>query len=93
MYRIHNFLDNDDIIVTDEQGAFKVVEYKRDLSVTKSTAQNEYFASQMGVRLKQLVCDLSTSSVVLQQGSMQWMAGDVNASTGIKSAGDFFQNP
>lgn len=90
MFSIHNFLDNDDIIVTDEQGAFKVVEYKRDLSVTKSTAQNEFFASQMGVRLKQLVCDLSTSSVVLQQGSMQWMAGDVNASTGIKSAGDFF---
>lgn len=67
-----------------------MAEYKRDLSVTKASAQEEYFAAQMGVRLKQLVCDLSQSSVILQQGSMQWMVGDVNAGTGIKGVGDFF---
>lgn len=90
MFHIKNFLDNDDIMITDDLGAFRIAEYKRDLSVTKSTAQEEYFAAQMGVRLKQLVCDLSTSPVTLQQGSMQWMVGDVNAGTGIKGVGDFF---
>lgn len=89
MFKINNFLDNDDILITQELGGFRVAEYKRDLSVTRETAQKEYFAAQMGVRLKQLVCDLSTSSVTLQQGAMQWMVGDVNASTGIKGVGDF----
>lgn len=90
MYKINNFFENDDIFVTQELGAFRVAEYKRDLSVTRKTAQQEYFAAQMGVRLKQLVCDLSVSPVTLQQGAMQWMVGDVNASTGIKGVGDFF---
>lgn len=90
MYKINNFFENDDIFVTQDLGAFRVAEYKRDLSVTRKTAQQEYFAAQMGVRLKQLVCDLSVSPVTLQQGAMQWMVGDVNASTGIKGVGDFF---
>lgn len=90
MFKINNFIDNDDIMITDENGAFRVAEYKRDLSVTKETAQKEYFAAKMGVRLKQLVCDLSQSPVTLQQGAMQWMVGDVNAGTGIKGVGDFF---
>lgn len=89
MFKINNFLDNDDILITQELGSFKVAEYKRDLSVTRETAQKEYFAAQMGVRLKQLVCDLSLGSVTLQQGAMQWMVGDVNAGTGIKGVGDF----
>ena len=90
MFKINNFIDNDDIMITDEKGAFRVAEYKRDLSVTKETAQKEYFAAQMGVRLKQLVCDLSVNPVIIQQGAMQWMVGDVNAGTGIKGVGDFF---
>lgn len=89
MYKIDNFLNNDDIDVTYKMGAFRVAEYKRDLSVTKETAQREYFASQMGVRLKQLVCDLKQGPVTVQAGSMQWMIGDVNASSGIKGVGDF----
>lgn len=89
MYKIENFLNNDDIDVTYQMGAFRVAEYKRDLSVTKETAQREYFASQMGVRLKQLVCDLKQSPVTVQAGAMQWMIGDVNASSGIKGVGDF----
>lgn len=88
MYKIDNFLNNDDIDVTYKMGAFRVAEYKRDLSVTKETAQREYFASQMGVRLKQLVCDLKQSPVTVQAGAMQWMIGDVNARSGIKGVGD-----
>lgn len=89
MFKINNFLDNDDILITQQLGAFKVAEYKRDLSVTKESAQREYFAGEMGVRLKQLICDLKISPVILQKGAMQWLVGDVKASTGIKGIGDF----
>lgn len=88
MYSIENFLNNDDIDVTYQLGAFRVAEYRRDLSVSKETAQREYFASQMGVRLKQLICDLKESPVTIQSGAMQWMLGDVNAKSGIKGVGD-----
>ncbi len=35
MYRINNFLDNDDVEILDSLGAYTVFQYKRDLSVTK----------------------------------------------------------
>ncbi|OUP86511.1 transcriptional regulator [Lachnoclostridium sp. An169] len=90
MYYIRNFMDNDDIKVTDSLGAFSVLEYQRDLSVMPETAMAAYYASQMNVRKRQVVCDLSKSKVTIQAGAMQWMAGDVKATTGIKGVGDFF---
>ena len=38
MYKIHNFTDNDDIKILDQKGAFTVIEFQRDLSVTPETA-------------------------------------------------------
>ena len=90
MYQIKNFTDNDDVKVLDTLGAFSVVEYQRDLSVTPNTAMTAYFASQMNVRKRQVVCDLSKASVTLQAGAMQWTVGNVNATTGVKGVGDFF---
>ena len=89
-YTISNFVDNDDVTVTDELGAFKVIEWKRDLSVDAMSAMTAYFASEMNVRRRQVVCDLSQSPVTVQAGAMQWMAGHVEATTGVKGAGDFF---
>ena len=90
MYQIKNFFDNDDVKITDSMGAFTVIEYQRDLSVTPETALGAYFSSQMNVRKKQVVCDMSKANVTLQSGAMQWMVGDVKATTGIKGVGDFF---
>ncbi len=90
MYQIKNFMDNDDVKVIDSLGAFSVIEYQRDLSVMPQTAMEAYYASQMNVRKRQVVCDLSKSNVTVQAGAMQWMAGNVNATTGIKGVGDFF---
>lgn len=90
MYQIKNFTDNDDIKVLDTLGAFSVIEYQRDLSVTPSSAMTAYFSSQMNVRKRQVVCDLGKSSVTLQAGAMQWTVGNVNATTGVKGVGDFF---
>lgn len=90
MYTINNFTNNDDIKTLDSMGAFTVIEYQRDLSVTPSNAMLAYYCNEMNVRKRQVVCDLSKSNVTLQAGAMQWTVGDVNATTGIKGVGDFF---
>ena len=89
-YQIANFMDNDDIKTLDQRGPFSVIEYQRDLSVTPGSAVNAYFCAQMNVRKRQLVCDLSKAQVTIQAGAMQWMLGNVNATTGIKGVGDLF---
>lgn len=88
MYTIRNFEENENIKKLADLGAFKVMEHQVDLSVTKEQAIQEYYASKMNVKRKQLMCDLSLSDVILQAGAMQWMIGDVNMSSGVKGAGD-----
>ena len=90
MFRIKNFTDNDDIKKIGELGAFSVMEYRRDLSVLPSEAALAYYCNEMNVRKRQVVCDLSKSSVTVQAGAMQWTVGDVNATTGVKGVGDLF---
>lgn len=90
-YTIKNFLDNDDIRIVDEKGPFQVIEYTRNLSIAPGEAMAAYFQSQMQVRRRQLVCTIGKHSVTTQRGAMQWTIGDVNASTGIKSAGDLLK--
>ncbi len=90
MFQVKNFTDNDDVKILDQKGAFTVIEYQRDLSVTPGSAVTAYYCSQMNVRKRQVMCDLSKSHITLQAGAMQWMLGDVNATTGIKGVGDLF---
>lgn len=90
MYQISNLTDNDDVRVVDQKGCFTVIEYMRDLSVTPLTAQTAYYANKMNVRKRQVLCNLSVSDVTLQPGAMQWMVGNVQATTGIKGVGDLF---
>ena len=89
MYQISNFTDNDDVKILSELGAFQVIEYQRDLSVTPGSAITAYYSAQMNVRKRQLVCHLSKAPVTIQAGAMQWMLGNVNATPGIKGVGDF----
>jgi len=88
MYEIKNFLNNDDIKVIDKLGAYTVIEYQRDLSVTPMEAQLAYYCNAMNVRKRQVICDLRKSNVTLQAGAMQWTVGNVNATTGVKGVGD-----
>ena len=89
MYQIKNFFDNDDVKVIDSLGAFSVIEYQRDLSVTPVNAMAAFYCSQMNVRKKQVVCDMSKANVTTQAGAMHWMVGNVKATTGLKGVGDF----
>ena len=88
-FRVNNFYNNDDVVCSAQMGAFKLLEWKRDLSVTPQTAQNAYFAAKMGVRRRQVAVDLSQSPVTIQAGAMQFMVGDVQMTSGVKGAGDF----
>ena len=88
MYAIRNFTDNDDVKILSELGAFRVIEYQRDLSVTPASAITAYYSAAMNVRKRQVICDLSKAQVTVQAGAMQWMLGNVNATTGIKGVGD-----
>lgn len=90
MFQIKNFTDNNDVRVLETRGAFTVVEYLRDLSVSPSSAQTAYYCNEMNVRKRQVICDLSKTAVTLQAGAMQWTAGNVNATTGLKGVGDLF---
>ena len=42
MFTIKNFTDNDDIRTLETKGAFTVIEYLRDLSVTAADAAEPY---------------------------------------------------
>ena len=90
MYQISNFTDNDDVKIISRLGAFQVIEYQRDLSITPSSAVTAFYSAQMNVKKRQLVCDLSQSPVTIQAGAMQWMVGSVHATTGLKGVGDLF---
>ena len=90
MYEISNFQNNDDVKTLASMGPFTVVEYQRDLSVLPGDAQLAYYCNEMNVRKRQVICDLSKANITLQAGAMQWMVGNVNATTGIKGVGDLF---
>lgn len=86
--RIQN-LENNYRKFTQKLGSFQVLEYMADASVSPWTAEPAYFMSKMGVHRRQLVIVMDgQSSVVVQAGAMQWTAGNVNATTGIKGVGD-----
>ena len=88
MYQIKNFQDNDDVRTVDQLGPFTVIEYLRDLSVTPGFAMTAYYCNEMNVRKRQVLCDLGRADITIQAGAMQWMVGDVKATTGVKGAGD-----
>lgn len=83
-------LENNERKYVSSLGNFHVLEYQPDASVAPENARNEYFMSKMGVRRRQIVIELNgKESAIIQAGSMQWMAGHVKATTGIKGVGDF----
>ena len=87
--RIEN-LQNENRKYAKSIGNFHVLEYVQDASVSPMNAMNEYFMSKMGVRRRQVVIDIDKDhSAVIQAGAMQWMGGNVRATSGVKGIGDF----
>lgn len=89
MFKIKNFNDNDNVKIIEQAGPFSILEYQKDLSVYPSEAVIAYFSKEMNIKKRQIICNLNnTSGVTLQAGAMQFMVGDVQAATGVKSAKD-----
>ena len=87
--RIEN-LQNENRKYAKSIGNFHVLEYVQDASVSPMNAMNEYFMSRMGVRRRQVVIDIDKDhSAIIQAGAMQWMGGNVQATSGVKGIGDF----
>ncbi len=85
---IKNFENNTRKFVQNK-GNFHVLEYTLDASVSPFNAETEFFMSQMGVRRRQVAIELDDDhSAIIQAGAMQWMAGNVNPTTGVKGVGD-----
>ena len=86
--RIEN-LQNENRKFAKSIGNFHVLEYVQDASVSPMNAMNEYFMSRMGVRRRQVVIDIDKDhSAIIQAGAMQWMGGNVQATSGVKGIGD-----
>ena len=84
-------LENDNRKFIKTVDNFHILEYVQDASVSPMNAIDEYFMSKMNVRRRQVVIDINKDhSAVIQAGSMQWMGGNVQATSGVKGIGDLF---
>lgn len=78
--------------VTASKGIFSVVEFERDLSVSPEMAQVAYFASEMNLRKRQLIANISYDcGAYVQAGEMQLMLGDIAMTSDVKGAGDLLK--
>lgn len=85
-----SFLSNTNFKEIASMGNFHVLEHEKDLSVSKLNAVNQYFASKMNVRKRQLLLELTgNNTYILQRGAMQWMSGNVTTDSNVKGVGDF----
>lgn len=89
MVNYKNLYDNSNMKLISELGCVKVFEHQKDLSVTSGTAINAYYAAEMNVRRRQVLIELNGNSFTVQAGAMQWTAGAVEMTSGIKGVGDF----
>lgn len=90
MFQCKNLFDNPNLKQIAADGNVKVFEYQRDLSVTPESAITAYYSSEMNLRKRQVLIELSGTPWVTQAGAMQWMGGNVQMGSGIKGVGDFF---
>jgi len=88
MISINNLQNNENIKKIAELGCYQVFEHQKDLSVDPLSAATAYFMQEMNMRKRQVLCNLNGNSVKVQAGAMQWTAGSVNMSSGIKGAKD-----
>ena len=88
--RIVNLENNNRKIISSINNSH-VLEYVQHASVSPMNAIDESFMSKMNVRRRQVVIDISRDhSAVIQAGAMQWMGGNVQATSGVKGLGDLF---
>lgn len=86
---VSNLKDNSNIIKKESQGCFTIYEHQNDLSVTPSTSFLSYYMNQMNIKKRQVLCELNGNSIRMQAGAMQWMSGNIEMNSDVKSVGSF----
>lgn len=89
MVQLNNLTDNPNLEEIASLGVFHVYEYQRDLSVTPMTASTSYFMQEMNLKRRQVLCVLNGNLVKTQAGAMQFTAGSVKMTSGVKGVGNF----
>ena len=77
MIKLNNVFDNKNMKCIEQAGQYYIYEHQKDLSVSPYNASSAYFMDQMNVRKRQALVYLNNTSVRVQAGAMQWMAGSV----------------
>lgn len=89
MVKVNNLQNNENIKKIAERGCYEVYEHQKDMSTDPAMAATAYFMHEMNCRKRQVLCNLNGNAIKIQAGAMQWTAGNVSMSSGLKSAGDF----
>ncbi|MDR2940708.1 MAG: AIM24 family protein, partial [Clostridiales bacterium] len=89
LIKLKNVYDNENIILSDEKGIFRVLEHRVDHSAKNlQQAQLNYYFSRTGVCRKQLLIKLKNESVCVNPGQLMFMCGDIDIKTNVKGMGD-----
>ena len=91
MITVRNLTDNSNLKVLARKGCFMIFEHQKDLSVAPGSAQAAFFMHQMNCRKRQVLCELSGTTVKTQAGAMQWISGNVESVTGVSGVGGFLK--
>lgn len=89
MIKVNNLQNNPNIVPIAKAGKYVVFEHQKDMSVSPGAAVTAYYMHEMNVRKHQVLCVLNGDTVKVQAGAMQWTAGNVQMSSGVKGVGDF----
>lgn len=88
MVTCKNLFENKNLDIVESKGDVKVLEYKRDISVTAANAMNAYYSAEMNVRKRQVLIELNNTAYTISAGAMQWTSGAVSMAADVKGLGD-----
>ena len=89
MININNLFNNENIKLIASGGQYFVYEHQRDLSVSPWSAVSEYFMKEMNCKKRQVLVQLNNSACKTQAGAMQWVAGNIQTTSGVTGVGNF----
>ena len=90
MIKLNNVFNNQNMKCIAQAGQYYVYEHQKDMSVSPYEAATAYFMDEMNVRKRQVLVYLNNTSVRIQAGAMQWMAGGVEMESGVTGVGNLF---
>ena len=89
MININNLFNNENIKLIASGGQYFVYEHQKDLSVSPWSAVSEYFMKEMNCKKRQVLVQLNNSACKTQAGAMQWVAGNIQTTSGVTGVGNF----